>query len=471
MNRQQIQKQKQKELAPLPYQLRYWDEFDYGILNNIMYRVPPGNRKNKDSKKPVNDIIIMLDTETSKLTHNEYETLKSGVKKVIPVPNIVVCWSIALRAYGKNIVTLYGRKPSDICKCLEKIHNSMEGEVTYVFVHNLAYDWVFIRKFLLRDFGKPKGQLNTKPHYPLTITFHNGIILRDSLILAQRSIEKWGEDLNVPNKKAVGMWDYNKIRTQFTPLDLLELLYIQGDVLCGVECIDYTMQQLKKTIVSLPFTATGIPRGEVRKRAKENNGHKKFLTICPDYETHKKLEQCYHGGFTHGNRHFINTTMKNVQGFDFASSYPFCMLSEKFPMQKFRPYRNMEPEEVINLGDKFAFIVRLVAMNVCIKNDFCPMPPLQFSKCTRAINPVLDNGRILSAGFVEIWLTETDLKVIRENYTWTNAVCLDVEYSFKHYLPRWFTDYIYQCFVNKTKLKGGDAVAYALSKSTINALY
>ena len=140
-------------------------------------------------------------------------------------------------------------------------------------------------------------------------------------------------------------------------------------------------------------------------------------------------------------------------------------------MQKFRPYRNMEPEEVLNLGDKFAFIVRLVAMNVCIKNDFCPMPPLQFSKCTRAINPVLDNGRILSAGFVEIWLTETDLKVIRENYTWTNAKCMDVEYSFKHYLPRWFTDYIYQCFVNKTKLKGGDAVAYALSKSTINALY
>ena len=82
MNRQQEQKQKKKELEAIPYQLRFWDEFDYSILNNIMIRVPGGNRKDKETKKPVNDIIIMLDTETSKLKHNEYETLKNGVKKV-----------------------------------------------------------------------------------------------------------------------------------------------------------------------------------------------------------------------------------------------------------------------------------------------------------------------------------------------------------------------------------------------------
>lgn len=468
MNRQQIKRKREKELGKVSYSLTYWEDFDFSILQNIMYRYPAGNRKDK---KSVNEIIIMLDTETSKLYPNKYETLKSGKKKIIPVSNIVVAWSIALRAYGKNIVTLYGRKPSDIPKCLHDIHFNMEGDNTFVFVHNLAYDWVFIRKFLLLDFGIPKGQLNTKPHYPLTITFSNGVILRDSLILAQRSIAKWGQDLNVEHQKAIGAWDYNSIRTQSTPLNDNELLYIQNDVLCGVECIDALMKQLGKTIVSLPYTATGIPREQVRKRAKENNGHEKFLKICPDYETHKKLEQCYHGGFTHGNRHFINTTMEDVQGFDFASSYPFCMLSEKFPMQKFKPFENLQVDEVLAMSEKYAFIVKLVALNVCIKDDFLPMPPLQFSKCIRTINPVLDNGRILSASLVEIYLTETDLKVIAENYNWTKAICIDAEYSFKQYLPKWFTDYIYQCFVNKTKLKGGDPVAYALSKSIINALY
>lgn len=465
MNRQQLKRINEQRIKEHDYKLIEWDRFDYSILNNIMYRLPSGKRQDR---KKYNEAVIMLDTETSKLRPNEYD--KKG--KVIPVNNIIVCWSIAIRAFDRNIVTLYGRKPSDIPKCLHDIHFNMKGERTYVFVHNLAYDWVFIRKFIMADFGEPLNQLNTKPHYPLTIEFGNGIILRDSLILAQRSLEKWGADLKVKHAKATGYWDYDKIRTQETFLDLLELLYIQNDVLCGVECIDTLMHQLKKNIISLPFTATGIPREQVRKRAEKSSGHDTFLKICPDYETHKKLEKCYHGGFTHGNRHFINTVMEDVRGFDFASSYPYCMLSEKFPMGKFQKYnKNMQPEDIINLSDDTAFIVRFLAVNIIIKDDFLPMPPLQFSKCIQTVNAVNDNGRVLSANLVEIWLTEIDLKIIREYYNWDSAVCTNIEYSFKRYLPRWFTDYVYECFINKTKLKGGDPVAYALSKSIINALY
>ena len=465
VNRQKLKKVKENNLHGIQYSMQYWEDFDYSILDNIMYRIPNGKRKDRRS---YNEIVIMLDTETSKTKENEYD----DKGKIIPVDNIIVCWSIALRAYGRNIITLYGRKPSDISKCLQDIHFNMNGDKTFIFVHNLAYDWVFMRKFLMQDLGEPKNQLNTKPHYPLTIEFGDGIILRDSLILAQRSLEKWGKDLNVEHSKAIGSWDYSRIRTQATELSTEELHYIEHDVLCGVECIDTLMGNLKKNIITLPYTATGIPREQVRKLGKKNSAHDKFLKICPDYETHKKLEQCYHGGFTHGNRHFINTTMENVQGFDFASSYPYCMLSEKFPLSKFQIIEEpMTVDEVLELKDQYGFIVRLIALNVIIKNEFLPMPPLQFSKCIKSVNAELDNGRILSANLVEIWLTETDLEVINDNYNWSSAVCVDVEYSFKKYLPKWFTDYIYQCFVNKTKLKGGDPVAYALSKSIINALY
>ena len=48
----------------------------------------------------------------------------------------------------------------------------------------------------------------------LFIEFDNGVILRDSLILAQRKLEKWCIDLDVEHKKAVGLWDYNKHYTQ-----------------------------------------------------------------------------------------------------------------------------------------------------------------------------------------------------------------------------------------------------------------
>lgn len=464
MNRQQLKRINKAFINQVPYALTYWEDFDYTILSHIMFRLPGGKR---EDKKSTNEIIIMLDTETSKTKKNAFEK-----GKIVPVDNMIVCWSIALRAFDKNIVTLYGRKPSDIPKCLHDIHFNMHGDKTFIFVHNLAYDWVFMRKFLMSEFGEPAGQLNTKPHYPLTITFGNGIILRDSLILAQRSLARWGSDLKVPDAKAIGYWDYDKLRDQHSYLDLLELLYIQNDVLCGVECIDATMHQLNKNINSLPYTATGIPREQVRKRGKLNNAHVKFLRQVPDYETHKKLEMCYHGGFTHGNRHFINMTMHDVQGWDFASSYPYCMLSEKFPTQRFKPYKKpLKPERVAALAEKYAFIVKFTAVNIRIRDDFMPMPALQFSKCLRAVNPLLDNGRVLSAGLVQIYLTETDLKVINEVYTWEDAICTDIEVSIKTYLPKWFCDYVYECFVAKTQLKGGDPVAYALSKTVINALY
>lgn len=465
MKRETIKKQNKKFFDGINYNMMYWESFDYSILSHIMYKLPPGKRLDR---KSTNEVIIMLDTETSKTKINSRDHLG----KIIPVDNMIVCWSLAIRAYDKNIVTLYGRKPSDIPKCIYDIHNSMKGDKTIVFVHNLAYDWVFIRKFLFEAFGFPTGQLNTKPHYPISITFNNGLVFRDSLILSQRSLEKWGKDLQAEHAKAVGSWDYGKIRDQFTPLTNEELHYIENDVLCGVECINILMNTLKKKIDTLPYTATGIPREQVRKRGEKANAHEKFLRIAPDYETQKKLELIYHGGFTHGNRHFINRKMENVQAFDFASSYPFVMLTEKYPMTKFTPYNKpMKPERILEKSNDYAVIFRLTATGVKIKSDDLPMPALQYSKCTRVVNPIVDNGRILCADLVEIYLTEIDLEVIYPQYNFNKVICDDIEFSNKQYLPQWFTDYIYEKFKDKTMLKGGDPVQYSLSKSIVNSLY
>lgn len=465
MTRTQIKKLNKQFFDAVQYSFCYWENFDYSILSHIMYLLPGGNRKDR---KSVNDVIIMLDTETSKTRENERD--KHG--KIIPVDNMIVCWSLAIRAFDKNIVTLYGRKPSDISKCLFQLHRSMKGDKTNVFVHNLAYDWVFIRKFLFDDFGKPISQLNTKPHYPINISFSNGLCFRDSLIIAQRSLDKWGKDLKAEHAKAIGKWDYNKLRTQSTDLSTDELLYIEHDVLCGVECINILMNTLKKNISSFPFTATGIPREQVRKRGEKNNAHDKFLRIAPSFETQQKLEKIYHGGYTHGNRHFINRTMYNVQAFDFASSYPFVMLSEKYPMTKFVPYEKpMTPERIIEKSSEYAIIFRLSAVGVSLKNDFIPMPSLQYSKCNRIVNPILDNGRVLYADFLEIYLTEIDLDIIYQQYNFKRVICDDIEFSYKQYLPRWFTDYIYEKFKDKTMLKGGDPVQYSLAKSIVNSLY
>lgn len=417
-------------------------------------------RGGKGHGETYNDCIIMLDTETSK-------EMPGTVCK-----NYIVAWTISIRAFDQNIVTLWGQKPSECVSCINNIMMRMQGDKTVIYVHNMAYDWTFLRKFMMQKWGTPLHQLNVKSHYPLFIEFSNGIILKDSLILAQRSLEKWAADMDVEHKKASGLWNYEKIRNQDAYLTHEEKQYIEHDTLAGVECIQKTLDALGKNIHSIPYTATGIPREIVQKLAKANKGRDKFKKIVCDYATQVILEQVFHGGYTHNNRHFIEKIVRGmIKAYDFASSYPYVMLTEKFPMERFMPYKNCEPEFILHNADDYAYIFKLIMIKPKLKDDFIPMPALQKSKCTKLINAIEDNGRILCSEYAEIYTNETDLQVLMSQYEYKKALCIDVRYAAKKYLPKWFTDFIYQCFVDKTQLKGGDPVLYSIAKSKLNALY
>lgn len=386
--------------------------------------------------------------------------------------NHVVAWTVSIRCFNRNLVTLYGQKPSDFASCIKRIHEAMSGDVTFIYFHNLSYDWVFLRKFLFAELGLPVKQLATKPHYPIYIEFANGIILKDSLILAQRSLEKWSEDMDVQHKKAVGSWNYDLLRSQKSTLYGNELKYIEHDTLAGVECLQKTMDRLGKQIYNMPYTATGIPREETRNRGRMNDARDYFQRVCFDYNQYLFGLLVYHGGFTHGNRHYVNMTIYDlVKWFDFASSYPFVLLSEKYPGEKFHDYHDCCKDEILNQADDYAFMFKFIMIRPRLKNDSIAMPALQYSKCTRVVNPVSDNGRILCAEYAEICITEQDLIVLNEQYDFDRHACVQVQYSAKRYLPRWFTDYVYECFVEKTMLKDGDPVAYSIAKSKVNSLY
>ena len=110
------------------YRMIFWDKFDYTILTrNIMYY----KKKGKFQKGTWNDVIIAADTETS----------KSHEISSDPLPNHVCAWTISIRAYHINIVTLYGSRPSDMIRALQKIRDSLKGDEIYVYFHNMAYDY------------------------------------------------------------------------------------------------------------------------------------------------------------------------------------------------------------------------------------------------------------------------------------------------------------------------------------------
>lgn len=438
------------------YKLILWDKFNYDKLSNIMYLKRSGRNENDT----YNDCIIMIDTETSKKDSKN------------PAPNHVCAFTVTIRAFDMNIVTLFGHRPDELIDCMDLIHENMQGLHTIFYCHNYPYDYVFCRKFMFAKWGTPEKVLNVKPHYPILMIFKNGIILKDSLILSQKSLERWANDLDVEHKKAIGKWDYDLIRNQDYQFNKNEREYIEHDTLAGVECIQKTMDALGKRIYSIPFTATGIPREQVQKIGKEYQAHEMFQKLSPNYLVYKIFEAAFHGGYVHGNRYYINELIEGlIDAYDFASSYPFCILAEKFPMSAWEEWRDCSIDEILSSADNYAFVCKLILHDFELKDKFNPMPALQFSKMINPINCILDNGRVLKGSYAEIYLTSADLRVIKSQYQAAHHICVEVYCSRLDYLPRWFTDYVYSLFQAKTYLKCGDPVEYSLSKAKLNSCY
>lgn len=445
-------------LFSIPYAMTFWDVFDYSRLQyiNTVTRVSKKHKTNQI----FNDCFIMADTETSKKA------------KGIVAPNHVCAWSLAIRAYHKNLVCLWGTRPDELVKCIAHILKYMPGDHQILYFHNLAYDYVFLRRFLFEEFGTPSNQLNTKPYYPIFVNFKNGLQLRDSLILSQCKLEKWAKDLCVEHQKAVGKWDYEKIRTQDpAQYDADELLYMQNDVLAGVECLDVYCQQLHKHVYTMPYTATGIPRDETRKIGKPEHAHQLFSKCSNTWMIQMQQEMLFHGGYCHTNRNIAGWVQPGGICKDFTSSYPRSMLG-KFPMDAFTPFDGaVTPEQIIEHADRYAFLFIVSASNVRLKDPFYPMPMLQKSKLLHSDLTTEDNGRIMSGAFISITFCEYDLMLFMEQYDFDMIRITDVSYSPKDHLPRWFTDYVFQLFVDKSQLKHVDKVRYAIAKAKLNSCY
>lgn len=466
-----LERIKQKELCneeiqKIQYALIDWEAFDYLVLKWCPFTTTRG-------KNPytVSNAIIMFDTETTKLYENPVIKTTKGVK-LAPVMNAVVAFTVSIRCTHHNIVTLYGHKPSELVTCMQRIRENISGNKLLMFAHNLAYDYTFLRQFFFRRWQNPVKLLATKPHYPIAVEFENGIVLRDSLCIAQRKLEVWADDFKVEHRKEVKKWDYNKRRTQTETYSQNELDYIEHDTLAGVECLDKLCESLGVENLEKIYTATGIPRRDIRKIGLANGGNYLFRKCVPSFETYNKLVQAYHGALTHADRSLVGYVI-NTDVFckDFCSSYPYVMLSEKYPLTPFVKVCDAKPEEILALKDDFAFVFRFSADNIRLKDKYNPMPTLQKSKAVALGECIEDNGRLLQADHYEAYLTETDLEVIDSQYEADTMLCTEVEYSEKDYLPRWFTDYVYQLFYDKCTLKGTDYLHYMIQKGKLNSCY
>ena len=59
------------------------------------------------------------------------------------------------------------------------------------------------------------------------------------------------------------------------------------------------------------------------------------MNRVPTVNEYLMLKECFWGGLTRANATWTEYIVKNVKSYDITSSYPYCMLVDKYPCEKF----------------------------------------------------------------------------------------------------------------------------------------
>lgn len=436
------------------------DDIDY-IIDNV---VDIDNRV-YNNKVWYYNIPCAFDIETSSFTLNDekYATM--------------YLWQL-----GINGMCLYGRTWQEFINVYNRIkiklctNNRLR---LIVYVHNLAYEFQFIRK--LFEWEKVFILRGRKIGYALTV---DGIEFRCSYILSGYSLEYIGNNMlhKYPVQKQVGLLDYTKIRHSKTPLKDDEIKYGLYDVKVVMSYIQEKIEQ-DGDISKIPLTKTGYTRILCRNNCLySNNDHTKDVKKYINYkklissmrltlDEYYMLKQAAMGGYTHANANYTGKVMYNVGSIDFTSAYPYAMISDYFPMSSgVHLTKILKNDFIYFLNHKcIIFSVRFHKMHSIIGYEHY----LSYSKCRNVAEYIIDNGRVVSAGTLECTITELDYKIIRQCYDWDNMEILDAYVYNRGYLPKNFILSILDLYKQKTELKGvsGKEIEYLVGKENLNSAF
>ena len=380
-------------------------------------------------------------------------------------------WMLGLDGY-----CILGRTWEEFGYCVKEIIKYLKLDshtLLPIYVHNLSYEMQFIK-----DRFKWSEILALSERQPIYCRAVCGIEFRCSYKLSGYSLAKVGENLRKYKvKKMVGDLDYSLVRNSKTKLSKEEISYCVHDVLVVMayiqECIDD-----EGWVCNIPLTKTGYVRryvkhmtiGRGRNKNKRYMAMIKKLTLEPD--EYLELRDCFQGGFTHASPIYSDELLTDVDAFDFTSSYPAVMLSEKFPMSKGFHVIPKSAKDFYWYLNNFCCMFEVTFTNIICRELFDDY--ISYSHCRNVgDNLQLNNGRVVKCDSITTTVTELDFDIIKRMYKWdamnvTKMICYE-----KGYLPTEFVEAIVKLYEDKTQLKGveGKEVEYMQAKANLNSLY
>lgn len=436
--------------------MKYWNEY-YGHELDVK-----GKRKLYDNN------IYTFDIETTSyliLNGKQMETIKYLDLTKKEQEECQFYATMYIWMFSINEMVFYGRTWEELYQFLKRIEifTASENIKKIVYVHNLSFEFQFLRNIFTF-----KNVMARKSHKVMKCEIEElNFEFRCTYYMTNLALKKIPKVYDLKVEKLVGELDYSKIRHSKTKLTQKELKYCENDCLVVYEYIKKELEEYETT-KNTPLTSTGHVRRELKEHVKKNWNYKNKVVkaINTDGHIYNLLIDAFMGGYTHANWIYTDEIIKNVSSYDFTSSYPYVMVTHKFPMSEFRKCNIKKVEQMTK---NFAYIILVRFSNIKCKyyNNF-----ISQNKCVKLKGAKFDNGRIIFAEEIELCLTDIDFRFILKSYTGKYEI-LESYFARYDYLPKEFIDFILEKYIKKTEYKdvAGKEVEYALEKAKFNSLY
>lgn len=403
-------------------------------------------------------------------------------------------------------------------------YKTFQNRYINVYVHNLPFDVEFILSHA--DVYDVFASTAHKPYY---VVLEPGVKMIDTVVLTHKTLDGLGKSLKYFKvRKAVGDFDYDKIRTPETPFTEKEKGYVINDTLVLAAWIMETIQDsYEGKLSNLPMTQTGIVRRFVRKcfagdldtieelysnglipnwlkprvesyislakapydnndhnqhvkdLAKRRNAIKELLgptgrKFTISKKAYQMMSSAYIGGFTHSNPNHTGETVKDVQSWDFTSSYPTRILSEKFASSDPIAVK-VSSDEALKLvdeckNDDVVYLFDYEASEITSKTDY----DFYWSSSRCKASEIDDsNGRIAYARNFSTTMTSIDYDIFKRVY-YVEKPKITTIYKFRQdYLPLAIIISTLHFYDLKTTLKHvkGREKDYTRYKQMLNSVY
>ena len=417
--------------------------------------------------------------------------------------------------FGLNGVTIIGRTWEEFDTFISELttrYTINQHKRLVVYVHNLAYEFQFMRERI--QWAKDKDDRNVvfslKKRRPIYALTESGIEFRCSYFLSNCNLAYIGDKMlfKYHVRKLKGDLDYNLVRHSETPLTEAEIGYCLNDVRVVMSYIQEKIEN-ENGIINIPLTNTGYVRKFTRDYCMGTFIEDSYLSKKQRYnyqdimnalkiqseKEYAQLKSAFAGGFTHAsprksrwgdNIHVVHIDKSstyekvmphayysNVGSADLASSYPYTMVSSYFPMSSGTFLGEVKyPEQFNKLIKNYCCLFTITLYDLYQVFEYESY--ISRSKCVEiSDDAIVQNGRVVECSYCTINITELDFDIISRVYDWTKIKVFNMRVYKRGYLPKSFIMSILTLYEAKTTLKGvkDRYVEYMIKKGMLNSTY